>query len=137
MVGQLLRRPAEDLTDRGFTEAAGGRGDCSLHAGLDGTLREVAGGPRSEAGWLAWSSGEYRGSLGVGTNSGPKVTQVFGVKFGSYGGRGGLMSGALERWESGEFLGGVWKEAAGWSDGNCERKELGCRSGDRGVSGWF
>ena len=33
----------------------------------------------------------------AGSTSGPKVTQVFGVRFRVCGGREGLMSGALER----------------------------------------
>ena len=65
MVGQLLRRPAEDLAGRGFTEAAGGRGDCSLHAGLDGTLRVVAGGLRSVAGCSEKVSGTSGGEFEV------------------------------------------------------------------------
>ena len=73
MVGQLLRRPAEDLADRGFTEAAGGRGDCSLHAGLDGTLQEVAGGLGKGSGRSNWVSGERRWRLKVVGFSGPKV----------------------------------------------------------------
>ena len=70
--------------------------------------------------------------MGVGTSSGPKVTQVFGVKFGSCGGREGLMSGALERWKSGELLGEVWEEAAGCGEGNCV---VGCLGFTGGVSG--
>ena len=54
-----------------------------------------------------------------------------------YDGWLGLMVGVLRRWRSSESLDKVWERVVSWSGGNCERKELGCRSGDRGVFGWF
>ena len=79
MVGRLLRRLEEDLADRGFTKAAGGRGSCSLHVGLDGTLREIAGGPVRGFGRSNWVLGGCGWRLRAGGFSGQRGRQLFVV----------------------------------------------------------
>ena len=85
MVGRLLRRLEEDPADRGFTEAAGGRGSCSLHVGPGGVFREVAGGLGKGSGRSNWVSGERRWRLKVGSVSDQWVKQLFVVAFGVCG----------------------------------------------------
>ena len=58
--------------------------------------------------------------------------QVFVVAF-SAGGEGeGWRLGALGRWRSGGFLGGIWEESVDWSEGN---SGVGCVGFTVGVSG--
>ena len=85
------------MADRGFRVAAGGWGECPLLVWLDGTLREVAGGPGNGSGLLDRISGECGEGSELGLFSGQWRRQVFVVEFSVYGGWPGLMSGALGR----------------------------------------
>ena len=48
--GRELRSSGSDSALFGFRQMAGGQGGYLLHLRLDGTLREVAGGPGSDSG---------------------------------------------------------------------------------------
>ena len=58
--------------------------------------------------------------MGVDRISGQWLMQVFVVEFSVCGGWSGWKLGVLGRWRSGDYLDEVWKEVAGWSEGNCE-----------------
>ena len=61
----------------------------------------------------------------VGQISDQWVMQVFVVEFVVCGGRGGLMSGGLERWSASECLGVVWKDVVSSGGGNCRVGSVG------------
>ena len=67
-----------------------------------------------------------------GRFSGLKVTQVFVVAFLAGGEGEGWRLGALGRWRSGGFLGGIWEGSVDWSEGN---SGVGCVGFTVGVSG--
>ena len=79
MVGRLLRRPEEDPADRGFTEAAGGRGDCPLLLRPDGGFWKIAGGLLKGSGRSNWVLGGCGWRLQAGGFSGQRVRQLFVV----------------------------------------------------------
>ena len=65
-----------------------------------------------------WVLGGCGWRLQAGGFSGQKEVQVFVVLFSACGEGEGWRSGALERWMSGECLGGFWEAVVDWSDGN-------------------
>ena len=74
-----------------------------------------------------WSLGAWRGllegvegSLRSESVSGLWVEELFVVEFTVCGRWPGWKLGVLGRWRFSESLGGVWREVAGWSGGNCE-----------------
>ena len=97
MVRRELRRLEGDPVGCGFRVAAGGRGECPLLLRLDGTLREVAGGPAKGSGWSDWLSGDCGEKLERWLISGQKVVQVFVVEFWGCDKWLGLMFGASGR----------------------------------------
>ena len=82
--------------------------------------------------WLAEGSGACREKMERWTDFGQKRSKVFVVELGVCSGRGGLMSGGLERWSAGECLGVVWKDAVSSGGGNCGVGSVGLQLAFRG-----
>ena len=73
----------------------------------------------------------------VGSIFGQKLGQVFVMEFAVCGGWPGRKLGVLGRWGSGDYLDEVWKEVAGWSEGNCEVSWCWVAAGMWGDQRWF
>ena len=70
----------------GSQQGTGGGGRVLLRVGLDGALREVAGGSVDESGWSKGSSRGRGKSLEVESNSGQWLMQVLVVELSVCGG---------------------------------------------------
>ena len=97
MIGGQLRRPARRMGSVGSPLVTGGGGPCLLLVRRSGAFREVAGRLARLLGWLEGFSGERGESLGMGSDLGLMVTQVFVVLFLVCGGWLGLMVGVSGR----------------------------------------